>query len=95
MEPNSVVSGHEVKEYKACLFTCLKRVLDVVGEEGDLVFGLMHLRAVLISLVEKSPERSTVSHLRGDVSGESLVRVDESPTADELSGDGICCYGPR
>ena len=36
-EPNGVVSGREVEEYNACLFTRLKRVLDVVGEEGDLV----------------------------------------------------------
>ena len=34
-----------------------------------------------------------VSHYRGDISGESLVRIGESPIADELSSDGICCYG--
>ena len=33
-----------------------------------------------------------ISHLHGDISGESLVHVDESPTADELSGDGIGYY---
>ena len=36
-KPNGVVSGREVEEYNACLFSRLKRVLDVVGEEGDLV----------------------------------------------------------
>ena len=36
-EPNSVVSGRVVEEYNACLFTCLKRVPDIVGEEGDRV----------------------------------------------------------
>ena len=56
---------------------------------------------VLISKFEKSPERSwsvlgirsEVSHHRGDVSGESLVCIGESPIVDELSGDGIGCYG--
>ena len=64
------------------------------------LFGLTHLRAVLISSVEKLPERSRsswctseVSHHRGDVSGESIVRIGESSIADELRGDGICCYG--
>ena len=27
--------------------------------------------------------------------GESLVSVNESSTADELSGDGLCCYVAR
>ena len=36
---------------------------------------------------------SEVSHHRGGVSGESLSRIGESPIADELSGDAICCYG--
>ena len=35
--PRGVVSGREVEEYNACFFTRLKRVLAVVGEEGDLV----------------------------------------------------------
>ena len=36
-----------------------------------------------------------VSHLRGDVSGESLVRIDECSSTGELSGDEMCCYGAR
>ena len=36
-ERNGVVSGREVEKYNACLTTRLKRVLDVVGEEGDLI----------------------------------------------------------
>ena len=36
---------------------------------------------------------SEVSHHRGDVSGESLVRIGEYSIVDELSSDVICCYG--
>ena len=36
---------------------------------------------------------SEVSHHRGDVSGESLVRIGESPIADELSSDGPAVIG--
>ena len=36
-EPNGVVSGREVEEYNAYLTARLKRVLDVAGEEGDLI----------------------------------------------------------
>ena len=36
-----------------------------------------------------------VSHLGGDVSSESLSRILESPITDDISGDGICCYGLR
>ena len=37
MKPNGVVSGREVEEHNTCLFTHLKRVLDVAGEESNLV----------------------------------------------------------
>ncbi len=37
-EPNGVVSGRDVEEYNACLIARLKHVLDVVGEEGDLIY---------------------------------------------------------
>ena len=36
-ELNGVVSSREVEEYNAWIFSCLKHVLDGVGEEGDLV----------------------------------------------------------
>ena len=36
-EPNGVVSGREIEEYNACLIAHLKRVLDVIGEESDLI----------------------------------------------------------
>ena len=36
-----------------------------------------------------------VSHLRGGVSGESLVSIGKSRIADELNSDEICRYGAR
>ena len=56
--------------------------------------GLDFLGREVVREVEVSTwDTEEVSHLRGDVSGESLVRIGDSPIADELSGDGICCMG--
>ena len=52
-ESNDVVSGREVEESNACLFAPLKHVLNVVGEEGDLVhrrFTLVETRLLLRQL---------------------------------------------
>ena len=53
----------------------------------------LQVREVTREVVVSAWDTSEVSHHCGDVSGESLVCIGESPIVDELSGDGIGCYG--
>ena len=63
------------------------------------LFCLRHFRAVLISMVVKSPERSLsavgvqweISHPRRDASVKYLASIMESPIADNMSDNGVCC----
>ena len=61
-------------------FDAFKNGLDLLGREVA--------REVKVS----AWGMSEVSHHRGDVSGEILVRIGECPIADGLSSDEICCY---
>ena len=62
-------------------FDAFKNDLDLFG------------RDIAIEVQVSAWGMAEVSHLRGDVSGESFICFGKSPIADELSSDGICCYG--